>query len=194
MDWNRSEAIALAKESCAQCQGIGLRLTEKLEKIQPCNCVLRGIFKVCLAKFRYCAGKEKHMSKVSLQSVGGSHSRQVWGRKDEEFIADFTLIAKRTLDEFDHKIFRFHFLLGADWKLCCRQMKMDRGSFFHAIYRIQQRLGRAFREMEPYSLFPLDEYFGGTVRNDFSQETRNILTMPMPKGRKPLRPPLKKAA
>jgi hypothetical protein len=41
---------------------------------------------------------------------------------------------------------------------------MDRGNFFHAVYRIEQRLGRMFRELEPYSLFPLDEYFNGPSR------------------------------
>jgi hypothetical protein len=29
------------------------------------------------------------------------------------------------------------------------------------VYRIEQRLGRVYRELEPYALFPLDEYFGG---------------------------------
>ena len=41
---------------------------------------------------------------------------------------------------------------------------MDRGMFFHAIYRIEQKLGRKFRELEPYALFPLDEYFHGPSR------------------------------
>jgi hypothetical protein len=61
-------------------------------------------------------------------------------------------------------LFRFHFLLGADWKLCSRQLGIDRGNFFHAIYRIEQKLGRVFRELEPYPLFPLDDYFHGPSR------------------------------
>jgi hypothetical protein len=32
------------------------------------------------------------------------------------------------------------------------------------VYRIEQKLGRVFRELEPYSLFPLDEYFHGPSR------------------------------
>jgi hypothetical protein len=88
-----------------------------------------------------------------------------WGRKDEEYIADFCLVARRTLDEFEYRLFRYHFLLGADWKLCTRNLKIDRGNFFHAVYRIEQKLGRMFRELEPYSLFPLDEYFSGPSRS-----------------------------
>ncbi|MEQ1949057.1 MAG: hypothetical protein ABL995_17835 [Bryobacteraceae bacterium] len=61
-------------------------------------------------------------------------------------------------------MFRYHFLLGADWKLCTRRLGMDRGNFFHAVYRIEQKLGRAFRELEPYALFPLDEYYNGPSR------------------------------
>jgi hypothetical protein len=43
-------------------------------------------------------------------------------------------------------------------------LKMDRGNCFHAVYRIEQKLGRAFRELEPYALFPLDEYYNGPSR------------------------------
>jgi hypothetical protein len=89
----------------------------------------------------------------------------MWSMKSEEFIADFELIARRVLGDgtLSYRLFRYHCLLGADWKLCCRQLKMERGEFFHEVYRIQQRLGRAFREIRPYGLFPLDEYFGGVT-------------------------------
>lgn len=62
------------------------------------------------------------------------------------------------------RVFRYYFLLGADWKLCCRQLGMDRGNFFHAVYRIEQKLGRVFAELDPYGLDPVDEYFGGPIR------------------------------
>jgi hypothetical protein len=195
-DWTRSETIALAKESCTQCQGIGLRSTNnKGGPDAPCNCVLRGIFRACFLRFRRCAQKEKHMSHVRLEVLpGGGGRRQVWGRRDEEYIADFCLVSERYLDAADYKIFRFHYLLGADWKLCCRQLKMDRGSFFHAIYRIQQTLGRIFRELQPYALFPLDEYFGGSVRKELSPAASNLLRMPMKVSRRRLEPPIRKVA
>jgi hypothetical protein len=103
------------------------------------------------------------------------------------------LIAKRTLDECEHRIFRYHLILGADWKLCCRQMKLDRGNFFHAVYRIQQKLGRAFAETQPYGIFPLDEYFGGTIHNQavaarvMRQERPEIRRLMFPLAR-PMRP------
>jgi len=104
------------------------------------------------------------MSRTSLELIPGREGKLVWGRKDEEYIADFCLVSRRALDESEYRVFKYHFLLGADWKLCTRQLKMDRGNFFHTVYRIEQKLGRVFRELEPYGLFPLDEYFRGARR------------------------------
>lgn len=193
-DWSRSDTIALAKESCTQCRGLGLRNYTRRDQNAPCNCVLRAIFRACYNRFRHCTEKEKHVSQARLQIVGAGERRTVWGRRDEEYIADFYLVSKRYLNEEEFRIFRFHFLLGADWKLCCRRLKMDRGSFFHAIYRIQQKLGRVFKELEPYALFPLDEYFGGAVRQDFSGEAKKVLEMPMPQNGRRLLPPLRRVA
>lgn len=163
MEWSRSDTLALAMHNCSQCHGSGLRLGRK-GGISPCNCVLRSIFRVCYTRFVHCATQEKYLSKISLEPSLGRQRPGTWGRKDEEFIADFCLIAKRTLSEEEHRLFRFHFLLGADWKLCSRKLGMERGNFFHAVYRIEQKLGRVFREIEPYPLFPLDEYFHGPSR------------------------------
>ncbi len=188
-EWNRSETIAMAKESCTQCQGVGLR--ERIKRSDaPCSCVLRGIFRACYARFRRCVVKEKHMSPVRFELVGGVERRTVWGRKDEEYIADFCLVSRRYLDDFEYKIFRYHFLLGADWRLCCRQLKVEKGILFHTIYRIQQKLGRAFRELSPYPLFPLDEYFGPTVRRAMKTDPA-VIQMPANK-KGVLRPPVKR--
>ena len=37
---------------------------------------------------------------------------------------------------------------------------MEKGDFFHRVYRIEQHLGRTFRHLKPYALYPLYEYFG----------------------------------
>lgn len=194
MEWNRSEAIALAKETCSHCHGEGLRRNRGSQE-RPCNCVLRAIFRACHARFRYCATKEKYMSKVTLEPCSGKDQKRVWGRRDEEYMADFCLVSRRYLSEAEYDIFRFHFLLGADWKLCCQRMKVDRGTFFHSVYRIQQRLGRIFRELKPYSLYPLDEYFGGKIRKQLADLNPPpepcVVIMPT---RTALRPPLQNAA
>ena len=153
MDWTRSETLALAMHNCTQCHGSGLRFTKK-GATSPCNCVLRAIFRICWDRFTRCVTQERHLSHVSVEPHAGRSRPSTWGRKDEEYIADFCLVARRSLDDFENRLFRYHFVLGADWRLCTRRLGMDRGNFFHAVYRIEQKLGRVFREIEPYSLIP----------------------------------------
>ncbi len=189
MEWTRSETLALAANSCSTCHGLGI-VFGKRGKSKPCNCVFRAIFRACYQRFRECVTKEKYMSKVSLQFTRGTDRRLTWGRKDEEYIADFILVSRRTLTELEYKIFNYHFLLGADWKLCTRKLGMDRGNFFHAVYRIEHKLGRVFRELEPYGLYPLDEYFSTVVNS------AKPIQMPRrePAISHPVEPPLRKAA
>ncbi len=168
MQWNRSNVLGLAKVSCCTCHGYGLRVVHKRREV-PCHCVYRAIFRACYNRFRDCVANGAQTGTVSLEFCPGKEGRRTFSRKKEEYIADFCLVSRRELDEADYRIFRFHFLLGADWKLCCRRLQMDRGNFFHAVYRIEQKLGRIFASLEPYALYPLDQYFGGTIRNERPQ-------------------------
>jgi hypothetical protein len=182
MQWSRSETLALAQQSCTFCYGLGLRPGRSGES-SPCNCVFRAIFRACYERFQQNVSKEKYVSRISLEANPGRQRKQTWGLKNEEYIADFCLVSKRTLNERQYQLFRFHFLLGADSKLCCRRLDMDRGSFFHEIYRIEQKLGRAFREIEPYALYPLDEYFNSTPRS----RQRPVVNFPVEFGEVPLK-------
>jgi hypothetical protein len=194
-EWGHSQVLALAKESCVQCQGSGLRNRMLQGQESPCNCVFRTIFRACYRKFRYLTQQEKHISRVRVEQVHGKEHRQAWGMKDEEYMADFLLVSRRSLDEDEYKLFKFHYLLGADWKLCCVRLKMDRGDFFHAVYRLQRKLGRVYRELKPYALFPLDEYFGGAVMKGLPRVSPTVLEMPVLRSRRHrLLPPVKKAA
>jgi hypothetical protein len=182
MEWTRSETLALAMHNCTQCHGSGLRLGRK-GALAPCNCVLRSIFRICYRRFIECVTQERHLSRISVEPHTGSTRSYTWGRKDEEYIADFCLVSRRTLDELEHRVFRYHFILGADWRLCSRKLGVERGDFFHALYRIEQKLGRTFRELEPYPLFPLDEYFFGPSRSnsgcDLSARRRILPAVPV---------------
>jgi hypothetical protein len=161
------------------------------DKATPCNCVLRSIFRACLARFRHCATKERYMTKISLELRPGRERSFTWGRKDEEYLADFILVARRSLTEVEYKLFTYHFLLGADWRLCCRRLSIDRGAFFHSVYRIEQALGRVFRELEPYALFPLDEYFHGPTRMMALADVRPSEVIPIARPRKPVEVPVR---
>ena len=160
--WTSGACLALAQQHCTFCYGLGRRPGRNGHSL-PCNCVLRAIFRACHDRFRRCVDKAKHISRVSLETCGQrSKGKQSWAMKNEEFSADFCLVARRVLDDYDYRIFKYHFLLGADFRLCCRKIGIDRGTFFHEVYRIEQKLGRAFAEIEPHALFPTDAYFGST--------------------------------
>jgi hypothetical protein len=110
---------------------------------------------------------EKHLSTVSLDWSSGPRGKRSYGRKVEEYVADFCAVSRRALDDQQYPLFRYHYLLGADWKLCCRVLKIEKGDFFHRVYRIEEILGRTFRELKPYALFPLYEYFGTSADASF---------------------------
>ena len=165
MEWNQSEVLALATETCATCGGYGLRPSRNSTRI-ACNCVLRGIFRACFDRFKISLiRKESIRSRPYREHTASPHGKLMWARKDEEYVADFLLVVKRTLTPAEHNLFKFHFLLGADWRLCCRKLNIDKGIFFHTVYRIMAKLGRTFAELEPYALYPLHEYFYGEQRN-----------------------------
>jgi hypothetical protein len=194
MEWTRSETLVLAQQSCTFCYGLGLR-PGRSGASTPCNCVFRAIFRACYARFRQCASKEKYVSRVSLEANPGRQRRSVWGLKNEEYMADFTLVSRRTLEEYEYVVFKYHFLLGADWNLCCKKLKLDRGEFFHEVYRIQQKLGRTFRELEPHALFPLDQYFNSRTKEPIEiSPSFKVETETAPKLKPLLRFPLKRAA
>jgi len=171
MEWTRSETIALAKNSCAHCHGIGLHLGRG-GRLNPCGCVLRKIFRCCLNRYWRIQELQAVSGLASSPTFSpfphGADRRGAWGRKKEEYCADFFLVARRALlgardgrGRLHWAIFVLHFLQGRDWKICTKLLRMDRGNFFHAVYRIEQALGRVFRELRPYSIFPTDLYFNG---------------------------------
>jgi len=135
-----------------------MRLTHGGREV-GCGCAYRAAFRACYNQFRQCGTEGERVSVVSLDWVSGVDGRRCYSRKREEYRADFWLVSVRVLHAWQARIFRFHFILGADWRLCCRQLNLDRGTFFHEIYRIEQRLGRVFAELQPYALFPVNEYF-----------------------------------
>lgn len=168
--WTRSETLALAPQSCARCFGLGMCQQGNSET--PCHCVYRKIFQICYGRFRRCIeGARVATSSVYQDNYGASPHcgrRHMYGFRNEEFCADFLHVAHTALARHPllSRVFRYHFLLGADFRAVNRKLGRptgDRGTF-HYFYRIEEIVGRAFRETQPYALFPLDEYFGGTVR------------------------------
>lgn len=113
--------------------------------------------------------QDKAVSKAKLEASARGGRRTTWGRKNEEYCADFILVSRRSLSEAEWRLFRFHFLLGADVHLCAKRMGVDRGTAYYLIYRIMERLGAIFMDLKPYALYPLDDYFNGSTLLDLEQ-------------------------
>ncbi len=193
MEWTRSETLALAPNACSQCFGTGVRLVRG-GHVKPCSCVLRSIFRACYARFRFCLEKQTNLSLTPMDTTHRGGGRNTWSRKNEEFLADFYLVSRRTLNAVEWPIFSAHYLLGADWRLCARQLKLERGLFFHAIYRIEAKLGLAYKTLAPYPLFPTDEYFQGITGSEARTQVPQVVRMPGKSKHQRLKVPVRKAA
>lgn len=175
MEWNSRELGFLAHGSCAVCGGVGA-VTDRRGRLRPCRCSLRGMFRECYSRFRICVESGKSLSRVTYdRNPGSTGGRGVWGRKREEYVADFENVARRTLDEPHYRLFRYRYLLGAHPRLCALRLGISRTAAYHAFYRIEAKLGRALAELEPYPLFPTRDYF-----NKRSPEPVQPLVPPRP--------------
>ena len=160
MEWKQSDLVVLAMETCAVCAGYGVKKSHS-DSLATCKCVYRNVFRICYDRFKVSSRRKEAIGVPALEHTAAVHTKVNWARKHEEYVADFLIVTKRTLNESEYRIFNYHFLLGADWKLCCRKLKMEKGVFFHSLYRIMVKLGRVYAELEPYALYPIHEYFHG---------------------------------
>lgn len=150
--WGRGEALGLADSRCKSCHGLGMVFGQPVSLGFPrrgfrvCRCVFRAVFRRCFRRY-----KDPRIAECS--------------RKREEYRADVYLSARRELRGLDWEVFQLRYLRGWDWKRCTREIGIDRGLFFHRVYRVQEKLGRAWRELVPFGLFPVDEYFHSRVHS-----------------------------
>jgi len=169
--WTERDCMALALVSCNRCFGSGSHTTGWPERFDVCACVLRAAFRACYERWRDIAEDQlfSRLGSSAMSRFGrGEAGRRswFWARPREEYRADFELLARRSLDGWHYAIFRLHFLEGLDWRACCAQLQMERGNFFHSVYRIEERLGRAYSEAVPYALFPVCDYFSQQRANE----------------------------
>lgn len=157
--WHAGELAALSLHRCTHCRGTGARPTWG-NRMRPCGCVYRRIFRACYDEYRKCReGATKWQVSYEPWQDSDGRTTATYGMPREEFVCDFELVAKRALPGRQYRIFQLHVLAAADWKTCGRKLQIDRGTFFHEVYRIEETLGWAYAELKPYGLFPVGEYF-----------------------------------
>jgi hypothetical protein len=137
--------LYLANGRCSLCAGTGDHSVGRKPQAHPvCRCVYRAIFRQCLAAYF------KHPNPGP-----SSFSR------DAEYRADFCLIAKRVLVPRDLKILVEHLLGDNPYRPVAAAVSLDKGNFFHRVYAIEERVGRAFLDAAPHSVWPVAAYFKG---------------------------------
>lgn len=141
-----NELYCLAAERCG-CKGAGWQYDTSQDG-DVCKCVQKTRFRDCLQHY--------HSIECSPTYVRA------------EFRADFELAARRTLDPLDLAVFRAYHVWGLAWPECLAALgrlrrngvlphrAINRGQLFHAVYRIEERVGR---ELELAGMHPTRLYY-----------------------------------
>jgi len=145
--------ISLALRDCRFCGGTGKRGG-------TCACVYRRVFRDCNARNHETRMREgdfarrpnTHMTRGGLSA----------GLEPAEFMVDFerTGLAALARCPVEQAVFWYHHLHRVEWRPCLPLIaretgqKMDRGNFFHAVYRVEVKVGRACMNLKPYSVWP----------------------------------------
>jgi DNA-directed RNA polymerase specialized sigma24 family protein len=85
-----------------------------------------------------------------------SHGWLTYSIPKAEFVADVQQLAWNCLDPLERRVFQLHLLDGRQQPECSRRLRMDRGNFYHAKYRVEQKVGQAFLDA---GLYPFNVYF-----------------------------------
>jgi hypothetical protein len=88
-----------------------------------------------------------------------------------DYLGDIILVANRTLDRHERVLFQLHEIERYNWRGCLARYprvwrfyfesepkELDRGSFFHSVYRYARKLGKEFLNL---GIYPFGEYFAG---------------------------------
>jgi hypothetical protein len=165
-----SNLTLYAYPRCTKCHGYGLVAGRALgspprQSLRPCKCSLRRIFLNCLNHYYKCL----YYQVSGMQSL--SHNGKFfYDFKREEFIVDFLNLSSRALrpsgkPSLRFEIFKNHFILNKQWKECCNKLNLERGLFFHELYRAEEELGYYFLINEPYSIFPIGSYYNRSTNS-----------------------------
>ena len=153
--------LALALPSCSHCHGFGK--SRGRGGLETCLCVYRQVFRDCMARVHRMRSEPLEMARRPALRRSTSGSRLSYCFPNVEFAADLENSAKRILETRELLVWKYHYLQDLEWRECVSSVgrdlgrPIDRGEFFHAAYRMERQLGRAWLELR---MWPRD-YFAG---------------------------------
>jgi hypothetical protein len=178
--------VALSKPSCRRCAGLGAIRTR--QGCRTCACVLRRVFRACLTSYHHCQASMGSAGAVQYERVGHAQGRCaiVASFKRAEYAADFLMLARRVLADrpVERAVFEAYHVDNLEWRIAVPRVNhllrpprpLNRGSFFHAVYRAEGLLGRAIVDCRPYSFFPPRQYFSGFTLSVNSLASSRVTT------------------
>ena len=153
----RGTALACSNTKCKSCFGHGtvhLKRAVNGEWERVCQCSAKKVFDKCLKKYKY------HLRVQRMETPRLSVCRgRFYSFRNEEYQADFYWTAYRVLDDLEWSVFRLHFLCGIPYYDCTPKLGVNRGDFFHAVYRVKTKVGLECIKVKPYELYPFQVYF-----------------------------------
>lgn len=157
--WKVGETLAMASPRCTQCRGLGVRPSWGKQQ-RVCECVYRRVFRACLREYEFIRERSVcYQAEFMRREDKAGRTSAGFHRPKEDFACDFELMARRALSPREQRLFRMHFQRRLEWQQCAPVLGMDRGTFYHAVYRIERILGWVYSEVKPYPLFPPADYY-----------------------------------
>ena len=167
------DGLPMAENGCAYCYGLGA-LSMYKPTARLCKCVHRNTFTACLAHYHAIEDKAGSWDLANPRievSSGNGGSGFAYAIPMLEYRADFEGTCRKALAGrcTELAVFEAYHLAGDDYKSATVSsarktgIALNRGMFFHAVYRIEEICGAALRSTRPHALFPLDSYYSARV-------------------------------
>lgn len=169
--WQPGELMSLADKRCTKCMGTGQVTGWAKDRKYCCPCVYRRIFRHCAGEYRRLQVRSEETDVALWRNGGaqpGAKPGMGWHRPAQNYLADFEILARRTLRPQDYRLFRLCWVQGWLMVEAFRKVGLSRGDGFHRIYMIEDVLGQAYAETQPYGLWPISEYHA--LRDDLQFE------------------------
>lgn len=142
----------VSRLNCPRCVGFGSYSAKG--HLKPCSCSTLFIFRMVTTIYLLLRDYQGNCSHF------GSYAAT-------EFLADVSSVSRACATP---AIFHDHIVNGKPYAECCRRLSVNRGTFFHSLYRMEDELGQLYLKE---GLYPIYDYFRTKPVNWLSRGRRH---------------------